>query len=680
MNTKFIIITALLFLTFNSHAQIDRSKQPAPGPAPAINLGSPETFTLPNGLKVMVVEDHKLPRVSINLTIDNDPYATGEKNGVEDLTGSLIGLGTTLTPKDKFNEEVDFMGASLSFYSSGAYAYSLSKYFERVLEMMAEGALMPNFTQEELDKQRDQMVEGLKSEEKSASTIARRVGNVLAYGEGHPFGEFMTEETLNNVTLDDVKKYYNEFFVPQNAYLIVIGDVKFKDVKKKVTKLFEKWKKATAPKVSYTDPKNVQFTQINFIDVPSAVQAEVSLVNTVRLTMNDPDYFPALIANEILGGSFDSYLNLTLREEKAWTYGARSSIGASKNITTFRAGASLKMATVDSAVVEIVTQINRIRNAKVSMENLENAKAAYVGNFVRQFAKPEAVSRYALTVQTQNLSADFYEHYLQSINAVTQEDVRRVAQKYFLVDNARIIVAGKASEVADKLEATGIPVMYFDKWGTRIEKPKAKVVASDVTGQVVLNNYFKAIGGMDAVQKVKSVSMNGIANMQGAPQPLVYVLKTDVKGKMMSEVTMGGMSVMKQVFNETKGYIVQQGQRVELTEDMIGPMKATAHPFPEMALLTEKDLTVAGVENFDGEDAYGIKQGDVIHYYSVATGLKVADVISTPMGTQTLKYKDYKAVKDVLFPYNFIMNIGVDLDFNMDEIKVNENVTEADFK
>lgn len=680
MKTKFIIITALLFLTFNSHAQIDRSKQPQPGPAPAINLGSPETFTLPNGLKVMVVEDHKLPRVSINLTIDNDPYATGEKNGVEDLTGSLIGLGTTITPKDKFNEEVDFMGASLSFYSSGAYAYSLSKYFDRVIEMMAEGALMPNFTQEELDKQRDQMIEGLKSEEKSASTIARRVGNVLAYGESHPFGEFMTEETLNNVTLDDVKKYYNEFFVPQNAYLIVIGDVKFKDVKKKVTKLFEKWKKATAPKVSYTDPKNVQFTQINFIDVPNAVQAEVSLVNTVRLTMNDPDYFPALIANEILGGSFDSYLNLTLREEKAWTYGARSSIGASKNITTFRAGASLKMATVDSAVVEIVTQINRIRNAKVSMENLENAKAAYVGNFVRQFAKPEAVSRYALTVQTQNLPADFYEHYLQSINAVTQEDVRRVAQKYFLVDNARIIVAGKASEVADKLEATGIPVMYFDKWGTRIEKPKAKVVASDVTGQTVLNNYFKAIGGMDAVQKVKSVSMNGIANMQGAPQPLVYVLKTDVKGKMMSEVTMGGMSMMKQVFNENKGYIVQQGQRVDLTDDMIGPMKATAHPFPEMALLTEKDLAVAGVENFDGEDAYGIKQGDVIHYYSVATGLKVADVISTPMGTQTLKYKDYKAVKDVLFPYNFIMNVGVDLDFKMDEIKVNENVTEADFK
>jgi len=679
MKTKFILLASLLFLTFQSNAQIDRSKQPKPGPAPAINLGTPQTFTLPNGLKVMVVEDNKLPRVSMNLTIDNNPYATGEKNGVEDLTGSLIGEGTTLTPKDKFNEEIDFMGASLSFYSSGAYAYTLSKYFDRVLEMMAEGALNPNFTQEELDKQRDQMIEGLKSEEKSASSIARRVGNVLAYGKNHPFGEYMTEETLKNVTLDDVKKYYNEFFVPQNAYLIVIGDVKFKDVKKKITKQFEKWKKATAPSVTYTDPTNVQFTQINLIDVPNAVQAEVSFINTARLKMSDPDYFPVLIANEILGGSFDSYLNLTLREEKAWTYGARSGISASKNITSFRAGASLKMAAVDSAVVEIITQINRIRNAKVSEENLKNAKAAYVGNFVRQFAKPEAVSRYALTIQTQGLSPDFYQNYLRNINAVTQEDVMRVAQKYFLVDNARIIVAAKASDVAEKLEATKIPVMYFDKWGNKVEKPKAKVVGDDITGKSVLMNYFKAIGGMEAVQKVKTVSMKGTAIMQGAPQPLSYVLKTDVKGKMMSEVTMGGMSMMKQVFNENKGYLVQQGQRMDLTEDLIGPMKDSAHPFPEMALLNSENLKVEGIENFDGEDAYGVKQGDVIHYYSVKTGLKIADVISSPMGSQTLKYKDYKAVNGVQFPYNFIMNVGIDLDFKMDEIKVNANVADSDF-
>ena len=141
-------------------------------------------------------------------------------------------------------------------------------------------------------------------------------------------------------------------------------------LKEKITKHFELWKKATAPSISYSDPQNVPFTQINFVDVPNAVQAEVAYINTVRLKMTDPDYFPVLIANEIVGGSFESYLNKTLREVKAWTYGARSSLPASKNITRFRAGASLKQATVDSAVVEILSQINKIRNQFVSEEDL----------------------------------------------------------------------------------------------------------------------------------------------------------------------------------------------------------------------------------------------------------------------------------------------------------------------
>jgi hypothetical protein len=147
----------------------------------------------------------------------------------------------------------------------------------------------------------------------------------------------------------------------------------------------------------------------------------------------------------------------------------------------------------------------------------------------------------------------------------------------------------------------------------------------------------------------------------------------------MTEVTMGGMSMMKQVFNVNKGYIIQQGQKMDLTEDLIGPMKESAHPFPEMALLNNKDLKVEGIETFDEEDAYGVKQGDVIHYYSVKTGLKIADVISSPMGSQTFKYKDYKAVNGVQFPYNFIMNVGIDLDFKMEEVKVNANVADADF-
>ena len=161
---KSIIILSSLFLTFMTQAQDDR-QQPKPGPAPSIKIKKPETFSLPNGLKVLVVEDHKLPRVSYNLTLDNAPYAEGDKKGVDELTSSLIGNGSTKTSKDAFNEEIDFLGANINFYSSGASASGLSKHSKRILELLAEGSLMPNFTQEEFDKEKDKLIEGLKTQE-----------------------------------------------------------------------------------------------------------------------------------------------------------------------------------------------------------------------------------------------------------------------------------------------------------------------------------------------------------------------------------------------------------------------------------------------------------------------------------------------------------------------------------
>jgi len=178
---KIIVVLSGLFLTLTMQAQ-DRT-QPKPGPSPVININKPQSFTLPNGLQVLIVENHKLPRVSFNLSIDNTPYVEGNKKGVDDLTSSLIGNGSTTISKDAFNEEIDFLGANLNFYSSGASGSSLSKYSGRILELMAEGALNPNFTQEEFDKEKDKLLENLKTQEKSVAAVAGRVQNVLAFGK-----------------------------------------------------------------------------------------------------------------------------------------------------------------------------------------------------------------------------------------------------------------------------------------------------------------------------------------------------------------------------------------------------------------------------------------------------------------------------------------------------------------
>ena len=678
---KSIIILSSLFLTLIMQAQ-DRT-QPKPGPSPVINIKKPESFTLPNGLKVMVVENHKLPRVSFTLNIDNTPYAEGNKKGVADLTSSLIGNGSMKISKDAFNEEIDFLGADLNFYSSGASGSSLSKYSGRILELMADGALNPNFTQAEFDKEKDKLIEGLKTQEKSVAAVAGRVQNVLAFGKSHPSGEFLSEETIKNVTLTDVENNYHTNFVPENAYLIIIGDVKFKETKKAVEKLFGTWLKASAPSLTYTDPINVQYSQINFVDMPNAVQSEIALQNTVNLKMNDKDYFATIVANQILGGDFNSYLNMNLREAHGWTYGARSSIGGSKYVSTFKASTQVRNAVTDSAVVEFFKEIKKIRTEKVTDEMLSNVKAGYVGKFVMQIEKPQTVAGYALRIKTQGLPEDFYENYIKNINAVTAEDVLAVANKYFLEDNIRVVIVGKGSEVLPGLEKLKIPMFYFDKYGVATEKPvMKKAVAAGVTAKTVLDNYIKAIGGEKAVLAVKSLSTIATGEIQGTA--LEMTSKITSSNKLDIEMKAMGMTMMKQVVNEKGAYVTQQGQRKDLDGDKLAEVKASAMPFDELKLSQKADVTLDGIESFNGSDAYVIKNGKSTLYYDVTSGLKIGKaVVQEANGqkmTQITNFGDYKEVKGIKFPFKTSLSFGPqEIEFKTTEVKINEGVTDADF-
>lgn len=680
---KTSILLFILFLTGIMQAQ-DRP-QPKPGKAPAVNIKKPQTFVLANGLKVMIVEDHKLPRVSYNLTLDNAPFAEGNKKGVDDLTSSLIGNGSKKIAKDIFNEEIDFFGANVNFSSQGAFASSLSKYANRILELMADGALNPNFTQEEFDKEKAKMLEGLKAEEKSVTAIAGRVGDALAFGKNHPSGEFTTVETLNNVTLADVQTNYQNYFVPENAYLVVIGDVKYNKIKPIVEKLFGSWQKKSIPKLTYTDPKNVAVTQINFVDMPNAVQSEISLINTVNLKMSDPDFFPAVIATYILGGDFNSYLNMNLREKHAWTYGANAIIGSGKYVTKLKSASAVRNVVTDSAVVEFIKEIKKIRTEKVSDELLSNIKAGYVGRFVMQVQKPQTVARYALNIETEKLPADFYENYIRNINAVTAEQVQQAANKYFLIDNTRIVITGKGSDVLPSLEKLNIPIYYFDKFGNPLEKPVTKKeLPAGITAKAVLDNYIKAIGGEKAVAAVKTISMIGSTTIPQAPSPLTFTNKADSRGKLMVELAMGPMSLMKQVVNEKGAYVVQQGQKKNIEGTDLAEMKASATTFEELQLAKKSGLVVSGIESINGNDAYAIQNGKSTLYYDIKSGLKVSEAKTTEQGgqkmTQTTNYGDYREVKGVKVPFNIIQNVGFELDIKMSEVKINEGVSDADFQ
>jgi len=661
--------------------------QPKPGPAPAINIKKPVTFTLPNGLKVLVVENHKLPRVAFNLSIDNPPYAEGNKKGVANLTSSLIGNGSKTISKDAFNEEVDFLGADINFYSQGASANGLSKYAKRILELMADGALHPNFTQAEFDKEKDKLIEGLKTQEKSVPVVAGRVENVLVYGKNHPNGEYLSEETIKNVSLADVKANYASNFVPEKAYLVIIGDVNTKDTKKMVEKLFGSWVKAKAPQLSYSAPSNVQYTQINFVDMPNAVQSEIALVNTYTMKMSDPDYFPLIVANQVIGGDFNSYLNMNLREAHGWTYGARSSYGVDKyTVSKFKANSQVRNAVTDSAVVEFLKEIGRIRTEKVSDETLNNVKAGYVGRFVMGVEKPQTVARYALNIETEGLPADFYENYIKNIQAVTADDVLRVSKKYFLADNMRIIITGKGSEVISGLEKLKIPMFYFDKYGNPTEKPAMKkAIPAGVTVKTVMDNYINAIGGAKNVANVKTLMVTGTATVEGAPAPIVYTSKKDAKGRTMFKMEMEGMGELsKQVIGDKAGFTQAQGQKKDLTPEEFAEKKLTATTFEELVLANKADVSLDGIETINGTEVYVVKNGKSTLYYDVKTGLKVSTATTSERNgqkmTSTVAYSDYKDVKGVKIPFNMVMSQGREIEIKMTDVKVNEGVSDADFQ
>ncbi|MGA0012255.1 MAG: M16 family metallopeptidase [Flavobacteriaceae bacterium] len=679
-----LVLLFTLMSSWSLMAQIDRSIQPQPKAAPKIQLEDPQTFTLSNGLKVLVVENHKLPRVRIQLLLDNPPVLEGEKAGVSSLTGALLGKGSSNISKDDFNEEVDFLGATISFSGQSAFASTLSRYFPRILELMAEAALNPNFSQEEFEKEKERFIENLRSEEKDVSAVARRVQSALAYGTAHPYGEFVSIESLEKVTLEDVSNFYARYFSPDNAYLVLIGDLDVKTAKKLVKTHFKDWSSKLQNGPSYSEATNLAEPTINFVDMPNAVQSEIVVQNLVSLKMSDPDYIPVLIANQILGGGAEGRLFLNLREDKGYTYGSYSSVGTDKySNARFRASAQVRNAVTDSAVVEILSEIKKIGTERVSEVDLKNAKEKYKGSFVRSLERPETVANFALNIETQGLSADFYENYLSRIDAVTAEEVQRVAQKYFKVDQARIVVVGKGSEVLPALEkmqfdSTPLKVAYFDKFAAAIDRPEFKIeLPEGVTAASVLNTYLEAIGGREAASAVKTFAITYGASVQG--MNLQLVVGQSAANEFTQEMKMMGNVMQRTVITETEAFMEAQGQKIPLDDTQKKTVAEDAALVSELLWLTNPnaEMSLIGIEMVDDRPTYAVKVSENrVAYYDTETGLKLKQVTTQEMQGQTISqstsFGEYKEVSGLLIPHVVSQNLGPQtVDFTIEEAKIN---------
>ena len=671
-----------------------RKTAPKPAAAPQINIGEAESFELPNGLKVIVVENHKIPQVSFQLSLINDPIREGDKVGKVAMAGDILVRGTTTRSKADIDQAVDFLGASLSSSSGGIFASALTKHQDKLLDIMSDVLYNPSFPEDELDKIKKQVLSGLESAKTDPNSIANNIRSKVLYGEDHPYGEIQTPDNVNNITLSDLKAYYKDYFVPSNAYLIMVGDINKAQAMGVAKKYFAKWS-GSAPKkparrpIAMSDSRSVDFAHKD-----GAVQSVIIVTNPVDIKPGDADAIPARVMNSILGGGFSSRLMQNLREDKAYTYGARSSLSTDPLIGSFSASASTRSEVTDSSIVQFLYELEKIRTEPVDEKELQSIKNYMTGGFARSLESPQTIARFAYNIARYNLPADYYQVYLQKLNAVTSADIMEMANKYIHPDKANIIVVGNRDEVADKLsvfDADG-EIAHYDAFANEIKIDEVPL-PTDITAAQIVGDYINAIGGETKLAGLKSLYTKSAANMMGQDITIELYQKNDNKFAM--KMGSGAMVFMEQKYDGVKGSVSQMGQAQVITEgEELLSMKESARVIPQRYYAKEGvNLELKGIEDVEGEKAYRIVVTDTngkvsSEYYNVASGLLIRSLETQdgPQGsvTVTTDVGDYKDVGNgIMMPH--VLSVvgmlpgGAAMKMTVSEIQVNGDVDEAMF-
>ncbi|MEM7105591.1 MAG: insulinase family protein [Bacteroidota bacterium] len=664
-----------------------RATAPKPGPAPKIQLGTYESFELENGLKVIVVENNKVPRVSFQLTVDYDPILEEEAAGYLSIAGDMLSKGTSTRTKADIDEQIDFIGANMSTFSDGIFASSLTRHMPTLLELTSDVLLNPSFPQEEFDKIINQTLSGLKASKDDPNAISDNVADVMVYGKDHPYGEIVTEETVNKITLEKCKAFFDTYFKPNISYLVIVGDINVGKAKEMAKTYFGDWERGKVPTAKYDAPQAPDKTKVSFVDKTGAVQSVIKVTYPIDLQLGHPDYIPARLMNAILGGGgFSGRLMQNLREDKGYTYGARSSLIGDRLVGYFNAGASVRNEVTDSSVTQFLYEMDRLIDEKVDEKALQKTKNILTGSFGRSLERPQTIANFALNTAVYNLPADYYANYLTKLAAVTTDDIKKMAKKYIKPENAHIVVVGNKDDVAEKL-ARFSPVNkvhYYDIYGNPIEESTTEI-GDDVTATSVIANYLDAIGGVDNLNKIKDMTTHvGLSTPQGEIN-LTIIQKAP---NMLRQKTEGmGMLLQDIKYDGEKGYQTGMQGNGPVEGKALTSLAEQAIMFPELEYAKDSyEVELAGVEALYGKDAYKIQvtspNGEKsTEFYDLETGYKVKVVTTAPGpgGPQpvVVEYDSFKEVDGVVLPH--VMSVSGQV-LKVKEYKLNTDVSDDEFK
>jgi predicted Zn-dependent peptidase len=437
---------------------IDRSHAPALGPPPKVSLPPIITRELPNGLKLMIVEQHELPLVDFVLLVGSGGTVNPPgKAGVANLTASMLTEGTTGRSSLEISDQVAYLGIGLNANSNWD-ATTITLHTPRFqldssLALLADVALRPSFPTNEFERIRKNRLTDLIQLKDRPTSIANQAYAAILYGPSHPYGQSLigNESSIQSLSAGDLVTFYRTHFFPNNSTLIIVGDVNPAQIEQKIAGLFGSWQRGTTPTYQLTEPPKATTTTVFLVDKPGAAQSSFR-IGSIGVPRSTKDYFALSVMNTILGGSFTSRLNQNLRETHGYTYGARSNFDMRRSAGPFTASAEVVSAKTDSALVEFLKELNAIRDTVPATELVKTKRYLQLGQ-PADFETSQQIAAALVPVALYNLPLDYYNNYVQSIETVTQGDVQRVARGYIDPGSLTIVVVGDRQSIEAGLKA-----------------------------------------------------------------------------------------------------------------------------------------------------------------------------------------------------------------------------------
>jgi len=453
----------MAIVKFKTQKQPDRSKPPKSGKPKDMKF--PEFFETKtsNGITVLVISDSRLPLVTARFVFKKGAYEDffheENKSGLSSITSELLTKGTSGRTATDIADEVDYLGASLgsgcNYDATFVSIYSLKKYLDNVFDIISDVILDPSFEEEEIERVKHQRINSLLSMSDSGDFLAERVFMKKTYGN-YPYslpieGEKKSVSGINQI---DIRGHYGKIFSPENLIVAFVGDITPDEAMMKLNERFSVWKTDEYKQQAQIKSPSFQNSRVYVKDKKGAVQSSLK-IGHLGIKRNNPDFIPVSVMNTLLGGFFTSRINVNLREKHGYTYGARSSFHSCKHSGDFSVMTEVKTEITSNTIVEIIKELNAIREKNVSTEELKDVKNYISGNFPLMLETPNEVASKVIGLKLYGLSDDYYDHYIKKVNEVTKEDIREAAEKYIHPDKLVFSVAGNSKELEKELSRFG---------------------------------------------------------------------------------------------------------------------------------------------------------------------------------------------------------------------------------